>query len=262
MIYYYILYSLTPQYMYPEIIVKGVMMGDYNVGKSSIFQRYMADALKNIHPTIGVDYQSKTEDIQGTCVQLNLWDTAGQERFRSIVKVYVRRMFVFFLVFDVTQRSSFVNLDHWLSFIQNHSYGPCYIILVANKIDMESSSWQVSEQDIMNFVDNHKDINKLYFITTKSKLESKPILHSNEQESIAAMFHKTMIDVYTLVNTSPKETCGIIDKRCSYNAELHTPPGSPPSSADVMTSFGFKQYSPPATETCKSLTKSVRLCNC
>ena len=96
----------------------------------------------------------------------------------------------------------------------------------------------------------------------KSKLESKPILHSNEQESIAAMFHKTMIDVYTLVNTSPKETCGIIDKRCSYNAELHTPPGSPPSSADVMTSFGFKQYSPPATETCKTLTKSVRLCNC
>lgn len=243
--------------MHPDIIVKGAMIGDYNVGKSSIFQTYVFDKL-NIHPTIGVDYQSKIDEIQSTVIKLNLWDTAGQERFRSIVQVYARGVYVFFLVFDITQRCSFLNLTDWLSFVRKNSDGHARIILVANKVDVDSQKWEVSKQEILAFVDSRDDIHKVYFVTSKSKKE----LYMNGQQSIESVFHDTLLDIHMMLNKSPKKLNGIIDKRCIYTTELHTPPGTPLLSADVMTSFGFKHYSPSSTETCHSLTKSASSCGC
>ena len=243
--------------MNPDIIVKGAMIGDYNVGKSSIFQTYVFDKL-NIYPTIGVDYHSKIDEIQGTVIKLNLWDTAGQERFRSIVQVYARGVYVFFLVFDVTQRCSFLNLANWLSFVREKSDGHARIILIANKVDVDLQKWKVSKQEILAFVDSRDDIHKVCFVTSKLKKE----LYINGQQSIESVFHDTLCDIQTMLSKSPKKINGIIDKRCIYTTDLHTPPESPLSSADVMTSFGFKHFASSSTETCHSFTKSASSCGC
>jgi GTPase SAR1 family protein len=46
---------------------------------------------------------------------LQLWDTAGQERFRkSMVAHYYRNVSAVIFVYDVTQKSSFDDLTHWI----------------------------------------------------------------------------------------------------------------------------------------------------
>ena len=58
---------------------KIVLVGDQNVGKSSIIARYIRnefDPTKN--PTIGIDFISKNIATAGKIIRLQLWDTAGQ----------------------------------------------------------------------------------------------------------------------------------------------------------------------------------------
>jgi len=42
-------------------------------------------------------------------VRLQLWDTAGQERFRSLIPSYIRDSSVAVIVYDITDRASFLN---------------------------------------------------------------------------------------------------------------------------------------------------------
>jgi len=48
-------------------------------------------------------------------IALKLWDTAGQERFKSITRSYIRGTNGLLVVYDVTNRDSFVNVSSWIS---------------------------------------------------------------------------------------------------------------------------------------------------
>jgi len=59
--------------------------------------------------TIGIDFLSKTMYLEDRTVRLQLWDTAGQERFRSLIPSYIRDSSVAVVVYDITDRASFLN---------------------------------------------------------------------------------------------------------------------------------------------------------
>lgn len=59
--------------------------------------------------TIGIDFLSKTMYLEDRTVRLQLWDTAGQERFRSLIPSYIRDSSVAVIVYDITDRASFLN---------------------------------------------------------------------------------------------------------------------------------------------------------
>ena len=59
--------------------------------------------------TIGIDFLSKTMYLEDRTVRLQLWDTAGQERFRSLIPSYIRDSSVAVIVYDITDRQSFLN---------------------------------------------------------------------------------------------------------------------------------------------------------
>ena len=63
---------------------------------------------------------------------------AGQESFRSITRSYYRGSIGALLVYDVTNRTSFENLVRWLEEMKENGYSKMTIILVGNKIDLES----------------------------------------------------------------------------------------------------------------------------
>ena len=66
-------------------VYKVILIGDSNVGKSSIIQRYWDDKFEEPGKVvIGWDFKSKTIEIDGETIKLQIWDTAGQERFRSL----------------------------------------------------------------------------------------------------------------------------------------------------------------------------------
>lgn len=47
-------------------------------------------------------------------MKFQFWDTAGQEKFRAIAKIYYKDAKVAVVVYDITNRDSFIALQEWM----------------------------------------------------------------------------------------------------------------------------------------------------
>ncbi|KAJ7662471.1 GTP binding protein [Mycena olivaceomarginata] len=113
----------------PPKRTKIVLLGDQSVGKTSLITRFMYDTFDNTYQaTIGIDFLSKTMYLEDRTVRLQLWDTAGQERFRSLIPSYIRDSSVAIVVFDITNRQSFM--------MYGRGGNDVIIVLVGNKADL------------------------------------------------------------------------------------------------------------------------------
>lgn len=114
-----------------------VFLGDQSVGKTSIITRFMYDKFDTTYQaTIGIDFISKTMYLEDRTVRLQLWDTAGQERFRSLIPSYIRDSSVAVVVYDVTNRQSFLNTARWIEEVRSERGADVIIVLVGNKTDL------------------------------------------------------------------------------------------------------------------------------
>jgi small GTP-binding protein len=122
-----------------DYLFKVPFVGDGGVGKTSFVIRYVEKQFRSDYKmTIGVDFHIKQETLpDGKSVKIQLWDTGGQERFTSIRSMYYRGSAGFVFLYDVTNRSSFNNLDRWFEEINKHE-AKAKIILIGNKSDMEN----------------------------------------------------------------------------------------------------------------------------
>lgn len=135
--------SLAPLAKY-----KLVFLGDQSVGKTSIITRFMYDNFdRHYQATIGIDFLSKTMYLDDRTVRLQLWDTAGQERFRSLIPSYIRDSSVAVVVYDVSNRSSFLNTSKWVEDVRNERGNDVVICLVGNKTDLGNDKRQVSTEE-------------------------------------------------------------------------------------------------------------------
>ena len=134
-------------------LLKVLLIGDAGVGKSSLLLRYTEDKFDEaLGSTIGVDFKVKTVEADGKRVKLTLWDTAGQERFRTLTSSYYRGAQGVVLVYDVTRRATFDDLQRWLEEVDAYAPGggeEVVKLLVGNKIDLEDR--QVTEQEATDF---------------------------------------------------------------------------------------------------------------
>lgn len=126
---------------------KIVFLGDQGVGKTSIITRFMYDSFDKLYQaTIGIDFLSKTMYLEDRTVRLQLWDTAGQERFRSLIPSYIRDSSVAVVVYDITNRASFLNTSKWIEDVRNERGNDVIIVLVGNKTDLNERR-QVSVEE-------------------------------------------------------------------------------------------------------------------
>ena len=80
---------------------------------------------------------------------MQIWDTAGQERFQSLIKSYYRSVDCVFFVYDVSNSSTFENIEAWISVFNENNNNPNVIrYLVGNKCDFESRSGY-SEKNVL-----------------------------------------------------------------------------------------------------------------
>ena len=113
---------------------KFIVIGSSGVGKTAILKRLIDDVFTGeSQSTIGVEFLATTLDVEGQSVKLQIWDTAGQERFRSIAKAYFRSAI---LVFDLTDRKSFDDLNQWLNDIHALCDPNAVVTLIGNKLDL------------------------------------------------------------------------------------------------------------------------------
>ena len=122
-----------------ENVYKLLLLGDSTVGKTCFLIKYTDQSFQDIHmATIGLDYRVKTMKLKNNKeVKIQIWDTAGQDRFRSITKNYYKGSHGIILIYDITNRRTFENVQQWISQIREETSQNVVIYLIGNKIDMK-----------------------------------------------------------------------------------------------------------------------------
>ena len=144
---------------------KIILLGDSNCGKTSFTNSLISDKVLDYnHPTIGVEFVSQILNLKDkTKVKLMIWDTAGQERYRTITRMYYKNIVGVFLFFDLTNKSTFLNLKYWYNEIKKNledTNGIIYII--GNKLDLVNDR-VVTNEDILNFLEGLDDKNTIKY---------------------------------------------------------------------------------------------------
>ena len=123
----------------PDYTWKIILVGNKRVGKTSITNRYIKDSFQEEYKSSQViEYQKKNMTIEGTdkWTQMHIWDTLGQEKFKHLAPIFFRKSVGAFLVYDVTNRDSFLALDGWKEQLNNSTESKIVVMLIGNKVDM------------------------------------------------------------------------------------------------------------------------------
>lgn len=116
----------------PKKPYKVVIIGDSNVGKTCIIERFINNSFDITKPTIGaMHYEKKINDVN-----LDIWDTAGQERFRSMIPMYYKGTKSIIVVYDITDSATFEGAKKWINEI-SQNVSNASIVLVGNKCDLD-----------------------------------------------------------------------------------------------------------------------------
>jgi Ras-related protein Rab-1A len=140
---------------------KIVMIGNSSVGKTCMIKRFVDDVFnsKDFISTVGIDFSTKMIEIKDTNVEdpyikdkkikLQIWDTAGQERFRAITSTYYRIANGIIVVYDITNRESFDQVNYWLDEIHLHrEHVSIPKVLVGNKKDLDKDKDKDKDKDV------------------------------------------------------------------------------------------------------------------
>ena len=144
-----------------EFEVKICLLGDVNVGKTSIASRFCKNSFTdNYINTIGGAYQQQNIVLNnGAKIKLHIWDTSGQDRFRSMTNLYYRDAQVAILTYDVTNEQSLESLNYCLNELNDKvEIDNMVLCLAGNKSDIESSKRQVSTAKGKAFAEEHNMI--------------------------------------------------------------------------------------------------------
>lgn len=120
-----------------EIKIKIMLLGESQIGKTSLIQRYVKNNFNLSYiTTVGIDFQLKQIKMNNKSIKLQIWDTAGQERFKNITKSYFHSSDGFIVGYDITSRLSFTNVSTWLKEINENAPEEIQKILIGNKCDL------------------------------------------------------------------------------------------------------------------------------
>jgi Ras-related protein Rab-1A len=177
-------------------IFKVLIIGDSSVGKSNILLRFSDNIFHDTFlPTIGVDFKIRNVKMGDQTVKLNIWDTAGQERFKTITSTYYKGAHGIIIVYDITDRESFNNVNTWLSEVRKHAGGQVVKLLVGNKCDLEDER-VVSKKEGQDFADSlgvsfletsaktRVNIDESFMTLTKQVYELLPDTEKKQEEKL------------------------------------------------------------------------------
>lgn len=117
-----------------------MLIGDSGVGKSNLLLRFTRDTVDlQSKTTIGVEFATRSINVDGKTVKAQIWDTAGQERYRAITSAYYRGAVGALLVYDITNRKTFESVERWLKELREHADSKIVVMLVGNKCDLAES---------------------------------------------------------------------------------------------------------------------------
>lgn len=196
-------------------LFKYIIIGDSAVGKSNLLLQYAHNKFNDDYQaTIGVEFGAKNITINSKIYRIQIWDTAGQENFRSITRAYYKNSVCAMVVYDITNRDTFTNVQTWIEDCKNQSPKTVFLVLVGNKSDLDDKRAVKYEEGI-----ELANKNGMMFFETSAKtgFNVEEIFNS----SAKAIAQKIDDGFYDLSN----DTCGIkqgINSGMGNNVSLGT----------------------------------------
>ena len=132
--------------------IKVILLGDSNVGKSSIIDRLKSNTFKaSPSTTITLEHHNLIIKINSFILRMQIWDTAGQEKFDAIASTYYKSTDVVLFVYSIDSMNSFERINEWAKQVDdNIAKDEQQIrILIGNKTDLEDER-KVSFQEGKN----------------------------------------------------------------------------------------------------------------
>ena len=178
-----------------DIKVKIMLIGDSNVGKTSIIKRYCKNIFSKSHiSTVGIDLETKNIKIGKQIINLQLWDTAGQERYRVLSKNYYNNSDAFIIVYDITNSKSFENVTNWIMQIKENASENVKIVLFGNKSDLEDQriineeeGKKLAKENNINFyetsAENGENVDKAIIDLVKEVINDENFIKGSENTS-------------------------------------------------------------------------------
>lgn len=170
-----------------DFLFKVVLIGDSGVGKSNLLSRFTRNEFNlDSKSTIGVEFATRSIQVDNKTIKAQIWDTAGQERYRAITSAYYRGAVGALLVYDISKNTTYDNVTRWLKELRDHADSNIVIMLVGNKSDLRHLRG-VPTDDAKNFAaENH-----LSFIETSAL----------DATNVELAFQNILTEIYNIVST-------------------------------------------------------------
>merc|ERR1711887_240058 len=181
-----------------DYLFKVVLIGDSAVGKSQLLSRFTRNEfMLQSKSTIGVEFATRSIQVDGKTIKAQIWDTAGQERYRAITSAYYRGAVGALLVYDIAKHLTYENVERWLRELRDHADQNIVIMLVGNKSDLRHLR-SVPTEEAKAFAEK----NNLSFIET-SALDST---------NVETAFHNILTEIYRIVSQKQITDSGDSDR--------------------------------------------------
>ncbi|KAG8697022.1 Ras- protein Rab-11A [Ceratobasidium sp. 394] len=175
-----------------DYLFKVVLIGDSGVGKSNLLSRFTRNEYNvESKSTIGVEFATRSINVDGKTVKAQIWDTAGQERYRAITSAYYRGAVGALLVYDISKHATYVNVTRWLKELRDHADSNIVIMLVGNKSDLKHLRAVPTEEAKAFSAENG-----LFFIETSAM----------DASNVEAAFQNILTEVYRIVSSKALES--------------------------------------------------------
>ena len=150
---------------------KVVLVGESGVGKTSIITQFIDQTFQeDQQSTTGGTFSTKSVICDnGKTLKFEIWDTAGQERYRSLTKMFYKDANAAVLVYDITRKDSFEELqNYWSQQIKESSPPNIILAVAANKSDLINQE-AVEEGTARAFAN---ELGAIFVSTTATTVES------------------------------------------------------------------------------------------
>ena len=117
------------------VVVKVGMVGDAQIGKTSLMVKYVEGGWDEDYiQTLGVNFMEKTISIRNTEITFSIWDLGGQREFVNMLPLVCNDAVAILFMFDLTRKSTLNSIKEW--FRQGRGFNKNAIpLLVGTKYD-------------------------------------------------------------------------------------------------------------------------------